>query len=92
MPFVDQSVNNSQASLRTLIQNERRIELAGEGSRYFDIRRWGIAKNVMTNVYDNRNSLTQARSWQSIFNKLPYPQAAVDANPKLQAQQAAKGY
>jgi hypothetical protein len=92
MPFVDQTVYGSQASLRTLIQNERRIELAGEGTRYFDIRRWNIAASVMTTVYDNRNTLAQNRAWQPIFNKLPYPQAAVDANPRLQAAQTAKGY
>ncbi len=92
MPDVDQNTYNTQASLRTLIQNERRIELAGEGSRYFDIRRWNIAPDVMTDVYDNRNSLTQARNWDSKYVKLPYPQSAVDANPRLQAAQAAKGY
>lgn len=92
MPFVDQTVYGSQAALRTLIRNERRIELAEEGTRYFDIRRWGIAAGVMNTVYDNRNTLAQNRVWQTIFNKLPYPQAAVDANPALQAAQAAKGY
>lgn len=92
MPLVDQSVYNSQASLRTLIQNERRIELAEEGSRYFDIRRWGIAASVMTTVYDTRNTIAQPRTWQANYAKLPYPQAAVDANPLLQPAQSAKGY
>jgi len=92
MPFVDQTVYSSQSTLRTLIRNERRIELAGEGTRYFDIRRWGIAANVMTTVYDNRNTLAQPRVWQANFVKLPYPQAAVDANADLQAAQTAKGY
>ncbi|MBS1746513.1 MAG: RagB/SusD family nutrient uptake outer membrane protein [Bacteroidetes bacterium] len=92
MPDVDENIYNTQASLRTLIRNERRIELAGEGSRYFDIRRWNIAPDVMTDVYDNRNSLTQARSWDTKYVKLPYPQSAVDANPRLQTAQAAKGY
>jgi hypothetical protein len=90
--FVNQTVYNTQATLRTLIQNERRIELAEEGTRYFDIRRWGIAANVMTTVYDNRNTVTQPRIWQANFAKLPYPQAAVEANPLLQAAQTAKGY
>jgi hypothetical protein len=92
MPMVDQTVYNNQASLRTLIRNERRIELAEEGTRYFDIRRWNIASSVMNTVYDNRNTLAQPRTWQANFVKLPYPQAAVDANPDLQAAQTAKGY
>ena len=33
----------SQADMRTYIQNERRIELAFEGHRFFDVRRWKIA-------------------------------------------------
>jgi hypothetical protein len=33
----------TQAQMRTAIQNERRIELAYEGHRFFDVRRWLIA-------------------------------------------------
>jgi hypothetical protein len=32
-----------QAGMRTVIQNERRLELAFEGFRFFDVRRWKIA-------------------------------------------------
>lgn len=40
-------VISDQATMRTVIQNERRIELAFEEHRYFDIRRWKIAETVM---------------------------------------------
>jgi hypothetical protein len=33
----------SQSEMRTYIQNERRIELAYEGHRFWDVRRWKIA-------------------------------------------------
>ncbi|MFD0763540.1 RagB/SusD family nutrient uptake outer membrane protein [Mucilaginibacter lutimaris] len=33
--------------MRTVIQNERRIELAFEENRYWDIRRWKLAENTM---------------------------------------------
>jgi len=33
----------SQAEMRTRIQNERRVELAYEGHRFWDVRRWKIA-------------------------------------------------
>jgi hypothetical protein len=92
MPNVDPTVYNSQASLRSLIQNERRIELAQEGLRYFDIRRWGIAASVMKTTYDQTNSIAQTRVWQSNFVLLPYPQTAVDRNSQLQTAQTAKGY
>lgn len=37
----------SQDELRNLIRKERRSELGIEGLRYFDIRRWKIAENVI---------------------------------------------
>jgi len=33
----------TQDQMRTAIQNERRVELAYEGNRFFDVRRWVIA-------------------------------------------------
>jgi starch-binding outer membrane protein, SusD/RagB family len=36
----------SQTDMRKLIQNERRVELAFEENRFFDIRRWKIAEEV----------------------------------------------
>lgn len=36
-----------QASLREALRRERRVELAFEGQRFFDIRRWKIAEVVM---------------------------------------------
>ncbi|MEO7857139.1 MAG: RagB/SusD family nutrient uptake outer membrane protein [Gemmatimonadaceae bacterium] len=45
-PFAD------QASARTAVRNERRLELAMEGQRFFDLRRWGIAEQTL-NAYIN---------------------------------------
>lgn len=39
--------NITQSQLRDLIRNERRLELAFEEHRYWDIRRWKIAGSVM---------------------------------------------
>lgn len=36
----------SQDQMRTAIRNERRIELAYEGHRFFDVRRWMIAEQT----------------------------------------------
>jgi len=41
------TANMTQAEMRVAIQNERRIEMAFEEQRYFDIRRWKIASTVM---------------------------------------------
>src|SRR5438874_1997684 len=37
----------SQAYARTAVQFERRLELAMEGQRFFDLRRWGAADTVI---------------------------------------------
>lgn len=36
----------SKDDMRTVIQNERRVELAIEEHRYWDVRRWKIAENI----------------------------------------------
>jgi hypothetical protein len=38
--------NMTQAQMRKVIQNERRIEMSFEEQRYWDIRRWRIAEEV----------------------------------------------
>lgn len=44
-------VPGSQAEMRNLIWQERRVELAFESQRWFDIRRWKIAPQVMGPMY-----------------------------------------
>jgi hypothetical protein len=44
----------SQAELRKVIRRERKVELANEGFRLFDIRRWKIAEKVMPVVVYGR--------------------------------------
>lgn len=41
-------------AMRTLIQNERRLELCFEGFRFWDLRRWGLPLNEsVKGLYDN---------------------------------------
>ncbi|WP_299580485.1 RagB/SusD family nutrient uptake outer membrane protein [uncultured Sunxiuqinia sp.] len=55
MPSVDRAVYNNQTTLRELIRCERRVELAMEGLRWFDICRWKIGEEVMdATVYGAR--------------------------------------
>ena len=92
MPAVNQAMYNTKDLLRQYIRAERRIELAGEGQRMWDIRRWNIASTVMTTTKDIANGIAQTRAWNTIYMKMPYPQAAVDHNANLKAAQTAKGY
>ena len=46
----------SQAEARTAVRYERRLELAMEGQRFFDLRRWGTAEAVL-NAHINGGAL-----------------------------------
>lgn len=45
MPPIE--MGKTQEEMREIVRNERTVELAFEGLRYFDIRRWGIAEEVL---------------------------------------------
>jgi len=47
MPPVDVTRYNTKEKLRELVRRERQSELAFEGGRFYDIRRWGILGDVM---------------------------------------------
>lgn len=47
----------TQAQLRKALRYERKVELANDGLRWYDLRRWGIAKTVMNGyIYLNRDA------------------------------------
>jgi len=45
-----------QATARQAVHYERRLELAMEGQRYFDLRRWGGSDSVITNYINKEKS------------------------------------
>lgn len=90
MPKVDRTVYASQAKLRELIRNERAVELVLEGSRYYDIRRWKTAPDVMKNIYNVSNGLAQERVWNDKLYLMPIPQGQIDLSYGVLTQN--KGY
>ncbi|SMC37966.1 RagB/SusD family nutrient uptake outer membrane protein [Pedobacter africanus] len=60
---------------RELVRNERRVELAFEGLRYYDIKRWNIAKTVMNGFKDPGNV---TRVFEDKHYLWPIPQSEVD--------------
>jgi hypothetical protein len=56
-----------QPALRTLIQNEWRIEFAFEERRFWDVRRWKIADAVLSGTISGAR-LTQDPSGQIMYN------------------------
>jgi hypothetical protein len=54
----------SQSEMRDIIRRERRLELAGEGFYYTDIRRWKTAETVMNGpIYNHAGKPILARSF-----------------------------
>ena len=50
----------TQEEMRDIIRNERRIELAFEEHRFWDIRRWKIAEDVMNEPVEGVEIMRQA--------------------------------
>ena len=66
----------SKEEMRESIRHERRVELAFEGVRYFDLKRWNIAGEVLNNVTDGFLSY----HWEDKFCHWPIPQEEIDKN------------
>ncbi|UGU16651.1 RagB/SusD family nutrient uptake outer membrane protein [Sinomicrobium kalidii] len=78
MPPVDRNFHNTKEKLREVIRNERRVELALEGHRYMDIRRWETAPEVMKDINNIRNTTAQSRIWDAKLYLMPVPQSEID--------------
>ena len=53
----------TQSEMRSVIRKERKYELAFEGLRFFDIRRWGIAHQVMNGTSYGRPKILGRPNW-----------------------------
>lgn len=51
LPAIQLSEVNTQALLRDAVRKERRVELAFEGFRYFDVLRWGTALQELNHTF-----------------------------------------
>lgn len=65
----------NQVQLRAIVRRERKIELAGEGLRVFDIRRWNIAEKVMNGILFGK-AMNKA-----IYYSLPKPTLDENSSP-----------
>ena len=68
----------TQANAVTILQRERQIELAGEQHRWFDLVRWGAAKQVLN--AEKRRQLNR-EPFEDKHVLLPIPQLERDSNP-----------
>ena len=72
-------VGLSQSEMREKIRHERRIELAFEGQRYFDLKRWRILGEVMNN-FDEPTMPLYKPVFEERFYLWPIPQSEIDKN------------
>lgn len=78
------SVRGNKDAMLDALLHERRLELAFEGQRWFDLVRLDKVEEVMNAVYAKDSG---RKAQRNIFNensyRLPIPQGAIDANDNL---------
>jgi hypothetical protein len=94
-PECQDQIDQELADLRNKVRHERRIELAFEEHRFWDIRRWGIAGDaeVLTiyrvdmdtngDLIGNGQEIWETRTWNVSNFLLPIPQSDIDKNSNL---------
>ena len=65
------------------IRRERAFELAGEGQRYWDLRRWGMLEQSVKNATDIFGDLMYVRNYQSRHELWPIPLVELERNLNL---------
>ena len=87
-----EEMSASKEQFRKLVQNERRLELAFENQRWFDLLRWGKAievvnKHIQETEWDFYAGYTQQiNKLQDYQLILPIPQSVIDNNPGVITQ------
>ena len=73
-----------QATARKAVRFERRLELAMEGHRSFDLRRWGVAEAVMADYISAEGEtiipFAKGQTFQSKHKLFPIPLSAIDGS------------
>lgn len=92
---IDLAAPKDQGDMRIAIRKERRVELFGENVRYFDVRRWKIASDVLDGPFHSMdiNATSEADFYNVVVfeNRIfrpqdylwPIPQDEINANPTL---------
>lgn len=91
MPDLQTGLSKDQ--MREKIRNERRVELVFEEHRFFDVRRWRTAEDVLNgpvygikyekvgNTIEYSRYIFETRSFPQKLYVLPIPQSEMDKNP-----------
>ena len=74
---------SSKEEMADRIRRERAYELAGEGQRYWDLKRWGLLQSSVKNATDIFGDLMYTRSYQSRHEMWPIPLVEMERNTNL---------
>ena len=87
MPLLDSGAlwlaSGGKQEMAERIRRERAFELAGEGQRYWDLRRWGLLEQSVSNATDIFGDLMYTRSYQPRHELWPIPLVEMERNTNL---------
>ncbi|MEN5433315.1 RagB/SusD family nutrient uptake outer membrane protein [Sphingobacterium faecium] len=84
LPKLDNSIRAGKDRMLDALLKERRLELAFEGQRWFDLVRLDRVEAVMNAVYaKDSGRKSQVYPFNQYSYRLPIPQAKIDQNPNL---------
>lgn len=74
---------NGKVDMASRIRRERAFELAGEGQRYWDLKRWGLLESSVKNATDIFGDLMYTRTYQERNKLWPIPLVEMERNLNL---------
>lgn len=74
---------NGKEDMARRIRRERAFELAGEGQRYWDLKRWGLLEQSVKNATDIFGDLMYTRTYQERHQLWPIPLVEMERNLNL---------
>lgn len=84
LPKLDNATRAGKDRMLEALLKERRLELAFEGQRWFDLVRLDKVESVMNAVYaKDSGRKSQVYPFNQYSYRLPIPQAKIDQNPNL---------
>lgn len=83
LPPLSASVTGNQEAMLDAVLNERRLELAFEGQRWFDLVRTGRVFSVLNTLNDRDEGRLPMDPVTEETTLLPLPQSEIDINPSL---------